>query len=467
MNSLYKSIKRSVNVALFLGVVLIFFYVKADLPVHCKREEIEGVWTFRIETATFDASLKNPKTNCGHGFPDKVEKSIGDINFKFSDYKEIEVNLSSDYNIYKSKESKEKVGNWTPVYDEAFVAYYQNSVFTAFMKYYLKDNSSDSKGNSNYVSNCDKTMIGWYIPDSNHNDKNWSCFFGFKSKVRSEFTPNRFMQFNNNNILRKTEENTDELNNSNFIEMSSKTDSRLGLHLIKYDQRELVKELNNMNLSWKADIHEEFKGLSFFQLKEKLGLKRNKNRKGNTHESFFNNNNNNFKDSLDEFKNFENSNQPVNGQVNEVENIDNILNSWSSLEVSDKKENTRNESIDLENPEQNKFTLESIDPSSTASIIDLKAEFNKETSNNHSKSTGEIKNKPYFNPNSSGMHHRESNQKISSRSNQDNNYNLLKTNNSKVEEDSSNVTDPIIIQKYIKKDLNEINVAELPKNWDW
>ena len=33
--------------------------------------------------------------------------------------------------------------------------------------------------------------------------------------------------------------------NSNFIEMASKTDTTIGLHLLKYDQNDLVNEINS------------------------------------------------------------------------------------------------------------------------------------------------------------------------------------------------------------------------------
>ena len=127
-------------------------YIKCDLPVHCKREQIEGIWTFRISNEKFDADLKNPKTSCDHGFPDQISLEVGDKDFNYDSYREIEVNLNSDYKVYDMKNNI--IGNWTPVYDEGFIAYVNNSVFTAFMKYYRKDHYS--KDDSNYISNCDK-----------------------------------------------------------------------------------------------------------------------------------------------------------------------------------------------------------------------------------------------------------------------------------------------------------------------
>ena len=58
-------------------------------------------------------------------------------------------------------------GNWTTVYDEAFVVYYKQMVFTAFMKYY-----KNSHRDKDYSSNCDKTMVGWVIENGKEINKN-------------------------------------------------------------------------------------------------------------------------------------------------------------------------------------------------------------------------------------------------------------------------------------------------------
>jgi C1A family cysteine protease len=412
-------LKKLLIYSLITISILINFY-KCDLPVHCKREEIEGIWTFRIENEKFDADLKNPKTNCGHGFPDRIEKTVGDQNFKFDSYNEIEINLGSDYKIYNAQNSNRIVGHWTPIYDEAFVAYYKNSVFTAFMKYYLKPGTipSGKIDNKNYLSNCDKTMIGWYIPDSADNNKNWSCFYGFKSKIKNEFTPNRFLQ------IEAVSKAKDMISYRNFMEMSTNaeisTDS--GLHLMKYDQQELVNEINSMNLSWKADIHEEFKGLSFFELKEKLGLKRSRN--------YYKNKSSN----IDDFKIYDSLNQPISSskiETNNSENFENI--SWSSLELGN---NIKTKSAGKNN------LSSSNEEAPTESFTSL------------------LEN---FDGNTIGNSYTSSNNK----SNLSNNSNNILENLHNVEEDSSKVTDFSTISKYFNKELKEIDVHTLPRNWDW
>ena len=335
--------------------------VKTDLPVHCKREEIEGEWVFRINNDSFEPSLADFRSTCGHGFPDKIEKLESDINYAFDDFRDLRIFLGKDYKIYDPI-SNEVKGKWTPVYDEGFIVYYENSVFTAFMKYYLKPNlknkiEKNAKAqNHDYISNCQKTMIGWFVKDERENAKNWSCFFGFKKCIVSEFDylsqsrnkgffinnisnlprkvlkPNKYFSafrhfyfnkktrkydkenddddnfnydideplpvFKNNNINLKANsflynnnnneipqnlnfDLLDSLENNSFLEMKTQTEStnkmNLKLEHIKYEeQSEFINEINYNNLSWRAQMHDDFKGLSFMDLKIKLGLRDSK-----------------------------------------------------------------------------------------------------------------------------------------------------------------------------------------------
>lgn len=460
MYCVYNSMKRSLNAVLVLFLLTLFREVCTDLPVHCKREQIEGLWTFRISQETFDASLNNPQTHCGHGFPDKIDKNIGDVNFRFNSFRDVEMHLSSDYKIYNSHDKSQQIGKWTPVYDEAFVVYFGNSVFTAFMKYFLKDRNVDSTKNENFLSNCDKTMIGWYVPDKNNKDKNWSCFFGFKSKLKREFNYNRFMQ----QMVTPHKKNSSPENqiNSNFIEMASKTDTTIGLHLMKYDQNDLVNEINSMNLSWKAGVHEEFRGLSFFQLKEHLGLKRTKQRKSS--------------DSSEDLKGFESNNLPQN----EVENIDSILNTWSSLEMnSDESKNQIGKKNKLDAIGSN--IVENFDDFSSKnqanyrpqngalnfdSIVSGDGQDNLLLSNFQPKKYGSsnINNRIIVKQNSE-------NSQISSFSSNSSKDSIPigsnENSSNQIDDDSSQVTDPLIIQKYLDKEIDDIDVTKLPKNWDW
>lgn len=348
---------------LIILTILLANNVKSDLPVHCKREQIEGEWIFRINNNLFNPSLADYRSTCGHGFPDKLEKLESDINYAFDDFHDLQIFLGKDYKIYDPV-SNEVKGKWTPVYDEGFIVNYDNSVFTAFMKYFLKPNLKRNvkitakEENDNYISNCKKTMIGWFIQNENDNTKNWSCFFGFKKSIAAEFdylsqtknigffnsnvindnlpkkvlkpNPNfsacRYFYYNKNtkkydkenddnfdtddnlypNSFRNNIDNKkansflgnnynsgfvdlnfdllDSLENNSFLEMKTLTEStnkmKTKLDHIKYEEQiELINEINSNNLSWRAHMHEDFKGFSFLDLKAKLGLRDNNKQK--------------------------------------------------------------------------------------------------------------------------------------------------------------------------------------------
>lgn len=367
-----------VGILLFL-IIICSSKIKSDLPVHCKREQIEGEWIFRINSDVFNPDINDFKTTCGHGFPDKIEKMVGDVNYSFESFHDITLILTKDYKIYEHNSSSQ-VGKWTPIYDEGFIVYYKNSVFTAFMKYFLKQKTTSPKpSNSLYTSNCDKTMIGWVIQDQIEIDKNWSCFFGFKSKIKNEFMLNnrnflkpnkKFNKFDydknkNDNIsntsIKRGEYfssiensnsdfslnfvNTNSNYNSNFnyedspeldsfleIKTRNKSNMQMNLLITKYEeQKEIINEINNSNLSWKAHINDEFRGLSFLQLKQKMGMKKNKSSNADYLDNSFINTNNNIKsdssiDSLDNELNEDIKvslyNKDIHKQRNAIDNYD-------------------------------------------------------------------------------------------------------------------------------------------------
>ena len=237
-------------------VIFLFSIIKCDIPAACLKNQIMGEWIFRINRESFQPSLDNPKTSCGHGFPDKIDKTIGDIDYSFLSYRDITVTLNGDFKIF---DAGKEIGKWTPVYNEGFIANVRNSEFTAFMKYYKNPNDKSS-----FLTNCDKTMIGWYIPDTNQKLRNWSCFFGFKSKIKKNFS---LIQVKN--FLKKIKNNEMFYKNSPvFLETNSKMNSNL------YDSRkDIVDEINSMNLPWKAGFNSNFKGMSYAEINLKLGSK--------------------------------------------------------------------------------------------------------------------------------------------------------------------------------------------------
>ena len=292
--------KSLTNKIYFLLLILlsIVSHIHTDIPVHCRKEKIEGDWIFTINNEKFNPSLDNPKTTCGHGFPDHIDQTEGDIDYFFLSSTNIQVTLGNDYKAYQNKV---EVGTWTPVYDEGFILKMNNMVFTAYMKYYLSPGGG-------HKSNCNKTMKGWYIPDASQNNKNWSCFFG--KKTSAKVCVKKSLLKNNNKIddvqiddvpvrifgkeTKFLENENNSNNNSKFMQdnidfIEANDDKGIGLLQIiqnpaslihnKYeDQLLIVQELNSMGLSWKAGIHEDFKGMSLYELNNhpQMGLKRQK-----------------------------------------------------------------------------------------------------------------------------------------------------------------------------------------------
>jgi len=135
------------------------------------------------------------------------------------------------------------------------------------MKYYK---NPQTRG---FESNCDKTMIGWYIPNKILLRDNWSCFFGFKTK---KLNPNVSLLQIENKFMKKTHKKNHKSisfyysDDPIFIEKSSKFKT----HLMKYeDQKDFVDDINKHDLSWKADFNANFKGMSFAELNNHIGSK--------------------------------------------------------------------------------------------------------------------------------------------------------------------------------------------------
>ena len=226
-------------------IIILFFlsFIKSDLPVHCTISEVIGEWTFYLNNISFNPSLKNEYTTCGHGFPNKIEKIIGDNNhLPFYSKEKITFTLSNNYLIYQNGN---KVGEWTPVYDQAFIIKYHKSILTATYKYYVENENSN-----NYVSNCGKTLVGWIIRDSDKKETGWSCMFGIKKSN----------PFNKKISFVKKKSNS---NKNNYLLMSQ----------VKYDDIiKVVDEINNAKLSWNSEVYEMFKGKTITEMYYYLGL---------------------------------------------------------------------------------------------------------------------------------------------------------------------------------------------------
>lgn len=269
---------------IFITIQLLFFkLIKTDVPVHCKKEQIEGFWEFHISSNIFNPKLNDKQTACGHSIPNQISIMNNDEIKSFKNEYIIKIYLSSDYKII-DKETNSIAGSWTAIYDQAIHVKYKNSEFTTNMKYY-----KDEKSNK-YISNCDKTMYGWYIRDINNKSYNWSCFYGLKiatyvtydkdiNNLNKDTYPVYFERklsvSNKSNINRNTNKKF-KLNNYKKYNVSSNIN--LNSNKLNYENlHDVVKSLNSMNLSWKAAISDNFKGIKINNLNQHMGFKRKPN----------------------------------------------------------------------------------------------------------------------------------------------------------------------------------------------
>jgi C1A family cysteine protease len=244
------NVKSLCNILFLIIFGICIIYTNCDLQVHCVKEYIIGQWMFRVEKETFNPSLNNLKTTCGHGFPNSIEVPIGDTDFSFANYADFQLEVKDDHKLYHDGKA---VGEWTLIYDQSIFMRFnkdnQVATMTTPFKYYKPAPNGQS------ISDCSKTMVGWYIPNENRNREKWSCFFGFKKDYLANFLkPKR--RTNTSTMLQLTT-NTDLANSIRYEHLSS-----------------FVDKVNDLNLSWKAHINQDFVGLNFVQIREKLGLRR-------------------------------------------------------------------------------------------------------------------------------------------------------------------------------------------------
>lgn len=229
------------NAVAIILVLIAIAEVRSDLPVHCLASDIEGEWEFTISREKFNPSLKEYETTCGHGFPNTITQIIGDKDnddqIPFA--RKITIELRKDYHVYKNNKI---VGTWTPIFDQSLLINYKKSILTAPFKYYL-----DEPLSTKFISNCGKTLKGWYISNQAHTDKNWSCFFGKK------ISPTKKKDLA-------------------MIQTDKKNLNELLFEVLYDDFEDMVDEINKANLTWKAEMNPKFKGMTFPEIMDSLGL---------------------------------------------------------------------------------------------------------------------------------------------------------------------------------------------------
>lgn len=215
-----------------LPIFLIFYSaVRADLPVHCTYSSLIGNWTFTLDSSTFTADLDKIKSTCGHGQPGKVQDFDSTHKFSFPESTQVTLSLETP-NVVHSEEYGE--GTWTLIYDEGFIIYFNDLIFTNYFFYYTsgKDHKSD----------CTRTMLGWVrwnLPDPL---EKWACFYAEKQIEAGQ---------------------TENIQIETLTETTAKPSSTSFLQGVNYDDKDRVSTINSLQTKWKAEISPRFAGLSF------------------------------------------------------------------------------------------------------------------------------------------------------------------------------------------------------------
>ena len=85
---------------LILGL---FIIALADLPVHCTYKQLLGDWEFFLNLKTFEATLDNKETFCGHGQPDHVLNLDKNEDFSFGSEFKLFVSFEEPNHAYSDE----------------------------------------------------------------------------------------------------------------------------------------------------------------------------------------------------------------------------------------------------------------------------------------------------------------------------------------------------------------------------
>jgi len=133
---------------------------------------VAGSWVFELSADTYDKS-----ESCGYHAPDVNALHFTKKPMKFAVARKMEFTLVQPNQVHDA--SGKVIGHWTMVYDEGFEVVVDGITFFAFNKYHPKKHTSlNSEEVSDYVSICDKTMIGWF---HNRDRTRFGCYKGYQT----------------------------------------------------------------------------------------------------------------------------------------------------------------------------------------------------------------------------------------------------------------------------------------------
>lgn len=218
---------------------LFLSFIQADLPVTCLRSDILGKWNFVISHTLHSEFERN---SCGYRSPSTEETSYQTANLQFNNPFSLSLHLCSNSSVLSGE--LKPIGYWTMVYYQSMEININYSFYVNF-KYIPKINEP-----KNYLSICYETLAGWW-EDRRSGEK--GCFKAYKEEndtIRGNYRRHTFL---NRFFFKKSDD---------FIENNRNVN-------------DLIEEINDKNMIWKAGIDKSFENLSLNQLREKLhGKKR-------------------------------------------------------------------------------------------------------------------------------------------------------------------------------------------------
>jgi C1A family cysteine protease len=431
------------NLIIMISTILLCLLttpIYSDHPVHCRKESVEGNWTFHISNIKFDPDLKDPRTSCGNGMPSKIYTGTIDIIRPFANGEnKLKINMGTDYKI--RDQNNDVKGHWTMVFDQGFHTYYENKEFYVNLNYYKKDQGTNDE---NYVSNCSRTMIGWVIHNVNDKMKNWSCFYGIRSDPGSAEGLLNFVEKYTTKVKRKKENR--ELSKRNNVFNNDYMDGKNEVENKIYEkQNEVINYLNGLGLSWKAGFNDIFKGMKLKDVSNFMG------------------DNKVAKDVYYQNRLF---GKGLNMEQKYQRTKEELYNSSNSIY---RKSDFNNESMDENNDE---VPISFTEKKNSIKILkeDIKESENEQNykyklkshnfSRNHHKNSFQSRNL-----HKSKFHHKKSRNDVNVPNKKY--LNTLKKNNNKKRENDSVGAISDQVNKYATMELKDVDINVLAKNWDW
>jgi len=319
----------------------------------------------------------------------------------------------------------------------------------------------------------------------NIRNDNYNNFSDIPSSIGNNYNNNNHEKNENHiNYLKDNDGNIAIISNINNFTLKHLNSNNADLNLenlLKYEQMsKIIEKLNSLDLGWKADIHPQYVGMSFAELKHKLGLNKGKYTKKSSLfaseiTSFIqlgNKNSYNFakkkaqKEKVDQFL------KTIEAELSLISLKAEVLGENSAKhKASEAKENLQ---IGNKNNNNNK-EKEKISILNSASAVcqsktnnaNLNANLKKNKNSNSEKSSvsSKIKTKKkhflYQIPNLNFNIEEPSSLTLPEKSLD------FAAEGGQRDKDSSEVFDFNETKKYIDKEISEIDENKLSKNWDW